>query len=117
MRAEYKRVLELLPTANSEEIKMLAKVLYHIIDSLEGIIEIKDERIKSLEDFENNRIESLERIIKTKDETIKINDKRIANLEDWLKDKDKEIEILELQLRTNEFDRLFVFGKGNIGKA
>ena len=44
-------------------------------------------------------------------------EERIAFLEEWLKDKDKEIERLRLQVQTNEFNRLFVFGKVGMGKA
>ncbi len=110
MKEEYKKVLEMLPTANSEEIKMSAEVLYHIIDSSEEIIKLQDSRIASLE----QRIAELE---SDRDPLLKVRDERIAFLEDWLKDKDEEIERLRLQVRTNEFDRLFVFGKVGIGKA
>ena len=105
MKAEYKKVLEMLSTANSEEIKMLAKVLYNIIDGLEFCVESKDNTISYLK----QRIAELESV---EEPLLKSKDERIAFLEDWLKDKDDEIERLRLQVRTNEFDRLFVFGTG-----
>ena len=105
MKAEYRKLLEILPTANSEEIKMLAKVLYNIIDCSEEIIKSKDRTIALLK----QRITELESDEKP---LLKIKDERIAFLEDWLKDKDKEIERLRLQVRTNGFDQLFVFGTG-----
>lgn len=103
MTEEYRKILELLPTANREEIKIMADLLYHIIDNLE-------ESIKHLVKSKDERTESLKELVKTKDE-------RIAFLEEWLKDKDKEIERLRLQVQTNEFNRLFVFGKVGMGKA
>lgn len=110
MTEEIKRVLELLPTANKEEIRVLGKVLYQTIHVLETIIESKESSIAYL----NQRVTELESgespLLKTKDE-------RIAFLEEWLKDKDREIERLRLQVQTNEFNRLFVFGKFGMGKA
>jgi hypothetical protein len=105
MKAEYRKLLEILPTANSEEIKMLAKVLYNIIDCSEEIIKSKDRTIALLK----QRITELESDEKP---LLKIKDERIDFLADWLKDKDKEIERLRLQVRTNGFDQLFVFGTG-----
>ena len=110
MKAEYKKVLDMLPIANNEEIKMLAKVLYQIIDSSEEIIKLQDGRIASLE----QRIAELK---SDREPLLKVKDERIAFLEDWLKDKDDEIERLRLQVRTNEYDSLFVFGKVGMGKA
>lgn len=105
MKAEYKKVLDMLPIANNEEIKMLAKVLYQIIDSSEEIIKLQDSRIASLE----QRITELK---SDREPLLKVKDERIAFLEDWLKDKDEEIERLRLQVRANEYNRLFVFGTG-----
>jgi len=112
MKAEYKKVLELLPTANSEEIKYLADVLYHIIDCSEEIIKSQDRTIILLKQRITELESDEEPLLKSKEELIKTKDERIAFLEDWLKDKDKEIERLRLQVRTNGFDRLFVFGTG-----
>lgn len=110
MTEKIKRVLELLPTANKEEIRVLGKVLYQTIDVLETLIESKESSIAYLK----QRVTELESgespLLKTKDE-------RIAFLEEWLKDKDREIERLRLQVQTNEFNRLFVFGKVGMGKA
>ena len=131
MKAEYKKILEMLPTANREEIKMSADVLYQIIDSLEFIgeckestIESKDsiiadlkQRIKELESDEEPLLKGKEELISVLEDSLKIKDKRIAFLEEWLKDKDQEIERLRLQVQTNEFNRLFVFGKVGMGKA
>ncbi len=50
MKAEYKKVLDMLPTANSEEIKIMATALYHIIDSLEESIKSKDRTIVTLKE-------------------------------------------------------------------
>ena len=105
MKAEYKKVLDMLPIANNEEIKMLAKVLYQIIDSSEEIIKLQDSRIASLE----QRIAELK---SDREPLLKVKDERIAFLEDWLKDKDEEIERLRLQVRANEYNRLFVFDTG-----
>jgi len=110
MTEETKRVLELLPMANKEEIRVLGKVLYQTIQVLETLIESKESSIADLK----QRVTELESgespLLKTKDE-------RIAFLEEWLKDKDREIERLRLQVQTNEFNRLFVFGKVGMGKA
>ena len=117
MTEETKRVLELLPMANKEEIRLLGKVLYQTIDVLETLIESKERSIAYLE----QRVTELESdespLLKSKEELIKSKDDRIAFLEEWLKDKDQEIERLRLQVQTNEFNRLFVFGKVGMGKA
>lgn len=89
MKAEYKKVLDMLPTANSEEIKIMATVLYHIIDSLEESIKSKDRTIETLK------------------QTIKSDD-RIATLKET-------IDLLENQRTEREFEKVF---KGNyIGEA
>ena len=46
MTEEYKRVLDLLPTANRENLKIMADVLYRVIDYLEESVKWKDEAIK-----------------------------------------------------------------------
>ena len=66
MREEYKWVLDLLPTANSEEIKIMATALYHIIDTLEEINKSKDRRIETLKEiikYKDERIETLKETI------------------------------------------------------
>ena len=117
MTEETKRVLELLPMANKEEIRVLGKVLYQTIQVLETLIESKESSIAYLK----QRVTELESdespLLKSKEELIKSKDDRIAFLEEWLKDKDQKIERLRLQVQTNEFNRLFVFGKVGMGKA
>ena len=69
----------------------------------------------------NITIEYLERRVteleSDEEPLLKCKEERIASLEELLKDKDKEIERLRLQVQTNEFNRLFVFGKVGMGKA
>ena len=110
MTEETKRVLELLPMANKEEIRLLGKVLYQTIDVLETLIESKERSIAYLE----QRVTELE---SDEEPLLKCKEERIASLKELLKDKDKEIERLRLQVQTNEFNRLFVFGKVGMGKA
>ena len=103
MKEEYKRVLELLPTANSEELKVMATVLYHIIDALEETIKSNDRTIETLKHTINSdeRIETLKEIIKSKDE-------RIETLKET-------IDLLESQRKQREFEKVF---KGKyIGEA
>ena len=62
MTENYKKMLALLPTANSEEIKIMAKRLYHIIDCLEESIKLKDgaiERLRDIIESKDDRIETL----------------------------------------------------------
>ena len=110
MTEETKRVLELLPMANKEEIRVLGKVLYQTIQVLETLIESKERSIA----YFKQRVTELE---SDEEPLLKCKEERIAFLEEWLKDKDKEIERLRLQVQTNEFNRLFVFGKVGMGKA
>ena len=117
MRSEYKKLLDMLPMANSEEIKMLAEVLYRIIDYSEETITTLKQRVADLEADEEPILKGKEEIIKTKEDIIKVQDERIAFPKEWLKDKNKEIERLRLQLQTNELERFFVFGKVGIGEA
>ncbi len=49
MTEDTKRVLELLPMANKEEIRLLGKVLYQTIHVLETLIESKERSIAYLE--------------------------------------------------------------------
>lgn len=86
---------------NEEEMKMTIWLQQKTIEAKNMTIEYLERRVTELES---------EELIKSKDE-------RIAFLEEWLKDKDQEIERLRLQVQTNEFNRLFVFGKVGMGKA
>lgn len=88
---------------NEEEMKLKIWLQQKMIDASDKLIETLQRRVTELES-------EREPLLKAKDE-------RIAFLEDWLKDKDEEIERLRLQVKTNEFDKLFVFGKVGIGKA
>lgn len=66
MTENYKKMLALLPTANSEEIKIMAKRLYHIIDCLEESIKLKDgaiERLRDIIESKDDRIETLKETI------------------------------------------------------
>lgn len=90
MTEDCKKMLELLPTANSVEIKIAANVLHHIIYCLEETIKAK-----------NLTIESLNEIIKSQDE-------RIETLKESL-------DLLENQSTQREFEKVF---KGKyIGEA
>lgn len=96
MTENYKKMLALLPTANSEEIKIMAKRLYHIIDCLEESIKLKDGAIERLRDIiksKDNTIETLRDIIESKDNTI-----------ETLKE---TIDLLENQRKRNEFEKVF----------
>jgi len=88
---------------NEEEMKMTIWLQQKTIEANNATIELLQRRVTELESDE-------EPLLKCKEE-------RIAFLEKWLKDKDKEIERLRLQVQTNEFNRLFVFGKVGMGKA
>ena len=88
---------------NEEEMKMTIWLQQKTIEANNATIELLQRRVTELESDE-------EPLLKCKEE-------RIAFLEEWLKDKDKEIERLRLQVQTNEFNRLFVFGKVGMGKA
>lgn len=88
---------------NEEEMKMTIWLQQKTIEAKNITIEYLEQRVTELESDE-------EPLLKCKEE-------RIAFLEEWLKDKDKEIERLRLQVQTNEFNRLFVFGKVGMGKA
>lgn len=88
---------------NEEEMKMTIWLQQKTIEANNVTIELLQQRVTELESDE-------EPLLKCKEE-------RIAILEKWLKDKDKEIERLRLQVQTNEFNRLFVFGKVGMGKA
>lgn len=96
MTENYKKMLALLPTANSEEIKIMAKRLYHIIDCLEESIKLKDGAIERLRDIiksKDNTIETLRDIIESKDD-------RIETLKET-------IDLLENQRKRNEFEKVF----------
>ena len=96
MTENYKKMLALLPTANSEEIKIMAKRLYHIIDCLEESIKLKDGAIEKLRDIiksKDNTIETLRDIIESKDD-------RIETLKET-------IDLLENQRKRNEFEKVF----------
>lgn len=95
---------------NEEDLKMTIWLQQKTIEAKNELIKHLEQRITELESDERPLLKSKEELIKAKDE-------RIAFLEEWHKDKDKEIERLRLQVQTNEFDRLFVFGKVGMGKA
>lgn len=95
---------------NEEEMKMTIWLQQKTIEAKNMTIECLERRVTELESGESPLLKSKEELIKSKDE-------RIAFLEGWLKDKDQEIERLRLQVQTNEFNRLFVFGKVGMGKA
>lgn len=78
---------------------------------------MNEEEMKMTIWLQQKTIEAKNITIESKEELIKSKDERIAFLEEWLKDKDQEIERLRLQVQTNEFNRLFVFGKVGMGKA
>lgn len=88
---------------NEEEMKMTIWLQQKTIEANKVTIKLLQQRVTELESDE-------EPLLKCKEE-------RIAFLEEWLKDKDKEIERLRVQVQTNEFNRLFVFGKVGMGKA
>lgn len=96
MTENYKKMLALLPTANSEEIKIMAKRLYHIIDCLEESIKLKDGAIERLRDIiksKDNTIETLRDIIESKDD-------RIETLKET-------IDLLENQRKRQEFEKVY----------
>ena len=95
---------------NEEEMKMTIWLQQKTIEAKNITIEYLERRVTELESDESPLLKSKEELIKSKDD-------RIAFLEEWLKDKDQEIERLRLQVQTNEFNRLFVFGKVGMGKA
>ena len=83
MTENYKKMLALLPTANSEEIKIMADFLYRTIDFLE-------ESIKSLD----GTIETLREIIESQDD-------RIETLKE-------AIDLLENQRKRHEFEKVLL---------
>ena len=96
MTENYKKMLALLPTANSEEIKIMAKRLYHIIDCLEESIKLKDGAIERLRD-----------IIKSKDHTIETLRDIIESKDDRIETLKETIDLLENQRKRNEFEKVF----------
>ncbi len=95
---------------NEEEMKVTIWLQQKTIEAKNLTIESLERRVAELESDERP-------LLKSKEEIIKAQGERIAFLEEWLKDKDQEIERLRLQVQTNEFNRLYVFGKVGMGKA
>lgn len=73
---------------------------------------MNEEEMKLTIWLQQKTIEAKSMTIDTLEDWLKDKDERIAFLEDCLKDKDEEIERLRLQVRANEFNRLFAFGTG-----
>lgn len=96
MTENYKKMLALLPTANSEEIKIMAKRLYHIIDCLEESIKLKDGAIEKLRD-----------IIKSKDDTIETLRDIIESKDDRIETLKETFDLLEKQRKRQEFENVF----------
>ena len=93
----YKKVLDLLPTANSEEIKIMADFLYRTIDYLEESIKSLDGTIETLREIiesQDDRLETLREIIESQDD-------RIETLKE-------AIDLLENQRKRHEFEKVLL---------